>query len=192
MAEEITMPVFKPMRKRRMLLGLGLREWMRVAGALTFGAMLALALGSWQHETDVSLTAAELQERYARYSVCQTALQKAESMLEATGVTDARSMDLTPDERASIALAKELGIEASMDRDELIALIPKSEARTVPVIADVPRWMICLGAPLVLTVLLNVEVSHNTTLSREAGRFIAFMRAQRVFISMPKAYLKGK
>lgn len=192
MAEDITMPVFKPMRKRRMLLGLGLKEWMRVAGALALGAVLALSLGGWKHEADVTLTAAELQERYAHYSVCQTALQKAESMIEATGATDARAVDLTPEERASVALAEELGIESSMERDELIALIPKSETRVVPVIADIPRWMICLGAPLVLTVLLSVEVSHNTTLSREAGRFIAFMRSQRVFTSMPKAYAKGK
>lgn len=192
MAEEMTMPVFKPMRKRRMLLGLGLKEWMRVAGALALGAALALALGGWQHEADIALTASELQERYAGYSVCQSVLQKAESMIAATGATDEQAVDLTPDERASIALADELGIDSSMDRDELIALIPKSETRVVPVIADIPRWMICLGVPLVLTVLLSVEVAHNTTLSREAGRFISFMRSQRVFSSMPKAYVKGK
>lgn len=190
MSDETTMPVFKPMRKRRMLLGLGLKEWIRVACALLVGAALAFSLGSWQHSTEVSLTATELQEIYGRYSLYQSALQKAEQMKTASGASDTAALDLTADERARIAEAHVLGITADMDRDELAELIPKSERRTMPVIPDIPRWMACLGIPLVLAVLLNVEVSHNTTLSKEVARVIAHMRSQRVYTSKPKAYLK--
>ncbi len=185
-----TMPVFKPMRRRRMLLGLGLREWLRVAAALAAGAALAFALGGWRHEADVQLTATELQEEYSRLSVMQGALQKAERMAEASGAADEAALDLTAEERSLIGEARALGIGASMEREELAALIPPTERRVVPVIADIPRWMLCLGAPLVVTVLLNVEVAHNTTLAREAARFIAFRRGQREFSSMPRVYMR--
>lgn len=191
MNDETTMPVFKAMRKRRMLLGLGLKEWMRVAGSLIIGAMLAFSLGGWKHETDVSLTATELQEAYGRYSLYQNALQKADQMRSASGASDMSVLDLTADERAQIAEAHALGITSGMDRDELTELIPKSERRTMPVIPDIPRWMACIGIPLVLAVLLNVEVSHNTTLSKEAARVIAHMRSQRIYSSKPRTYMKG-
>ncbi len=184
------MPVFKAMRRRRMLLGLGLREWMRVGLALLLGAAIALALGGWRHEADVQLTATEIQEQYGRYGLYQSALQKAERMAEATGVDNVSALDLTADERSQIAEARMLGITADMDREALADLVPKSERRVVPVVPDIPRWMACLGTPLVLTVLLNVEVSHNTTLSKEAGRFASFMRSQRVFLSEPRAYMR--
>ena len=83
MGDQLTMPVFKPMRKRRMLLGLGLKEWMRVVGSLVIGAMLALSLGTLRQEADVALNASELQEQYGRYSLYQSTLQKAESMMDA-------------------------------------------------------------------------------------------------------------
>ena len=88
MNDEMTMPVFKPMRKRRMLLGLGLKEWMRVAFALIVGAALAFSLGSWKHEVEVALTATELQEAYGHYSLYQNALQKADQMRSASGASD--------------------------------------------------------------------------------------------------------
>ncbi|WP_276666808.1 hypothetical protein [Senegalimassilia anaerobia] len=191
MNDEMTMPVFKPMRKRRMLLGLGLKEWMRVAFALIVGVALAFSLGNWKHEVEVALTATELQEVYGHYSLYQNALQKVEQMKSASGTSDMAALDLTADERTQIAEAHALGITSGMDRDELTELIPKSERRTMPVIPDIPRWMACLGIPLVLAVLLNVEVSHNTTLSKEAARVASHMRSQRVYSSKPRTYMKG-
>lgn len=192
MNDQLTMPVFKPMRKRRMLLGLGLKEWLRVAGSLVIGAMLALSLGTLKQEADVTLNASELQEQYGKFSLYQNALQKAESMMEAAGTDNIDAIDLTADERSLVANARFSGIDAQMDRDQLIELIPKTERRVIPVFPDIPRWMFCLGIPLVITVLLSVEVSHNTTLSREGSRYLAFMGSQRVFESTPKAYLKGR
>lgn len=192
MEDQLTMPVFKPLRKRRMLLGLGLKEWLRVAAALMIGALLTLSLGTLKQESDVTLNASELQEQYGKYSLYQTALQKAESMMSAAGTSSIESIDLTADERSLVANARYLGIDSTMDRDALIELIPKSERRIIPVFPDIPRWMLCLGIPLVITVLLSVEVSHNTTLSREGSRYIAFMSSQRVFDSTPKAYLRGR
>ena len=192
MGDQLTMPVFKPMRKRRMLLGLGLKEWMRVVGSLVIGAMLALSLGTLRQEADVALNASELQEQYGRYSLYQSTLQTAESMMDAAGTDSIEAIDLTADERSFVANARYLGIDAQMGRDELIELIPKSELRVIPVFPDIPRWMFCLGIPLVITVLLSVEVSHNTTLSREGSRYLGFMSSQRVFDSTPKAYLRGR
>lgn len=192
MGDELTMPVFKPMRKRRMLLGLGLREWLRVAAALALGALLALSLGTLRQETEVALNASELQEQYSKYSLYQSALQKAEAMMANAGTDDMDAIDLTADERVTVANALYLGIDTSMDRDELIGLIPKTETRVMPVFPDTPRWMLCLGIPLMITVLLSVEVSHNTTLAQEGSRYLAFMGSQRLFDSTPKAYLRGK
>lgn len=190
MPDEQTMPVFKAMRRRRMLLGLGLKEWLRIAASLVIGAALAIALGGWTHVADIPLTASDLQEEYGRYSSYQAALQKSEKLMDAAGIDDIFAIDLTQDERALAGEALSLGITADMGREELTGLIPKSATQIVPVIPDIPRWMVCLGLPLVITVLLNVEVSHNTTLSREASRLIAHLRSQRTFTSMPNSYAR--
>ena len=190
MADEQTMPVFKPMRRRRMLLGLGLKEWMRVATSLLLGAFLALSLGGWTHTADIPLTATDLQEEYGRLSAAQAALQKSERLMASLGIDDVRAMDLTSEERALASEALSLGITSDMGRDEITELIPKTREQTVPVIPDIPRWMLCLGLPLALSVLMSVEVSHNTNLSKEAKRLIAHLRSQRVYTSMPKAYAR--
>lgn len=188
MADDQTMPVFKPMRRRRMLLGLGLKEWMRVAASILLGAILALSLGGWTHTADIPLTATDLQEEFGHLSAAQAALQKSERLMESLGVNDACAIDLTNEERALASEALSLGIASDMGRDELTELISKTREQVVPVIPNIPRWMVCLGVPIVVVVLLSVEVAHGTNLLNESKRLLAHLRSQRIYISSPKAF----
>ena len=186
-----TMPVFKPMRKRRMFLSLGGREWLRVAVAMGLGAMAALALGAWTHEVQAPTTSTQAQLMLSEHYERLAAVQEAERLMDSAGTRNLELIDLSPDERELLAEAAELGITASTSRSELSALVPPTVAAVQPVVPDLPRWAICFVLPSLATALVNLELWHGTSLLKEARRFIKFHRMQRSFSSMPKAYLAG-
>lgn len=185
------MPVFKPMRKRRMFLSLGGREWLRVAAAMGLGALLALALGGWTHEVQARTTSTQAQRILSEHYERLAAVQEAERLMDAAGTRNLDLIDLSDDERALLAEAAELGITASTSRSELSALVPATVAAVQPVVPDLPRWAICFVLPSLATALVNLELWHGTSLLKEAKRFAGFHRMQRSFASTPKAYLKG-
>lgn len=184
-----TMPVFKPMRARRMFLSLGGREWLRVAVAMGLGALLALGLGGWAHEVQARITSTEAQRILSEHYERLAAVQEAERLMDAAGTRDLDLIDLSDDERALLAEAAELGITASTSRSELSALVPATVAAVKPVVPDLPRWAICFVLPSLATALVNLELWHGTSLLKEAKRFARFHRMQRSFASTPKAYL---
>lgn len=185
-----TMPVFRPMRKRRMFLSLGAREWLRVALAMGLGALAALALGGWTHEVQAKTTSTQAQQMLSEHYARLAAVQEAERLMEAAGTRDLDLVDLDAGERALLAEAAELGITASTSRSGLAALVPPTVAAVQPVVPDLPRWALCFVLPSLATAMLNLELWHGTSLVREAGHFARFHRMQRTFASRPKAYLK--
>lgn len=185
-----TMPVFKPMRKRRMFLSLGGREWLRVAFAMLVGAAAAFSLGGWTHEVQAKTTSTQAQQMLSENYARLAAVQEAERLMEAAGTRDLDLVDLAADERALLAEAAELGITASTSRAELVGLVPPTVAAIRPVIPDLPRWAVCFVLPSLATAMLNLELWHGTSLLKEAGRFARFHRMQRAFASSPKAYLE--
>lgn len=185
-----TMPVFKPMRKRRMFLSLGGREWLRVAIAMGLGALLALALGGWTHEVQARTTSTQAQQILAGHYERLAAVQQAERLMDAAGTRNLDLVDLSAEERELLAEAAELGITASTERSELSKLVPATVAAVQPVVPDLPRWAVCFVLPSLAVAMLNLELWHGTSLLKEARRFASFHRMQRSFASAPKAYLE--
>lgn len=186
-----TMPVFKPMRARRMFLSLGGREWLRVAIVMGLGALLALGLGGWTHEVQARTTSTQAQQILAGHYERLAAVQQAERLMDAAGTRNLDLVDLSAEERELLAEAAELGITASTERSELSKLVPATVAAVQPVVPDLPRWAVCFVLPSLAVAMLNLELWHGTSLLKEAKRFARFHRMQRSFASTPKAYLQG-
>jgi hypothetical protein len=190
--ETLTMPAFKPLRRRQTILMLGLAEWLRTGAVLAVCAGLAFALGLWQHEVDAPVPTAERLSVEESYKTAAAILGGIDERVAASGAKSAAEIELSQSERDAINLAREVGLHAGMGDDEISGLVPKTEKAMEPVIPVLPRFGVVAGLPTLIAWALQAEFFRNSNLARECARILRNRRRPHVYLKdTPAWYSEG-
>ena len=174
--------VFKPLKQRLTVLGLGGKEAVCVLATAAVGALLAWSLGGWTHAVTVPVSETEQSNQYAKLESQRAAMQRAEAAEKEAeaGHGEAR---LSQSDQDAVAAGLAAGISAASSDEELRAKVETEKISQAPVVADVPRWMAFFFAPTLAVAAVNAELFHNSTILKEARRLARNARAQHDFPS---------
>lgn len=185
-----TMPVFKPLKTRPMVAGVGVPEFFKILFATLVGIALFFALGGWTHVVSVPTTQAEALAKLSELQSLQGAVSKADKLFASTGATAVTEIDLSAEDAEAYRRAVGLGITADTTRDELLELVPETIEQKQPIIPDVPRGIVFIAVPFFLSLGMLIEYQRSCSLRKDLKRVMKNARKQHVFITQPKKYLK--
>lgn len=181
-------PVFRPLKERVTIAGMGFRDWARTLVVAGAGAALAVGLAGWTHTVSEPLSAPELSSAQSRYEAILEDVDALQERMESTGASSVRDVDATESERESWEQGLELGIRAGMSEEQVDALVPDAQDVEEPVIADLTRWLAFCIVPTVLAIGVQFESFQNSSLAAEFGRWRRVRRRTPVYASDPRRY----
>lgn len=181
--------VFRPMKQRLLILGLGGKEWLIVVLTAIMGAILAFMLGFWTHIDYVDRSKTEINNDTAALNQQQRALKSMESYQE--GLIKGSNPTMPSEDVQNLAkLAQENGVTSSMNSGEISELVAKQELGSVPNIPDIPRWLIFFFVPTLVVAGFQAEVIHNSSIYKEGKRTLKNAMKQHNYYSNPAQYMK--
>ena len=119
-----TRPIFKPLRTRYRVFGVAISKFLIILAAGLVGLGFAFATGSIQHQVQVPYTSAEKQTIAGDYESIANAMTTIEKQRSGQGASTYSEMELTSQQRETIAKANQYGIKAGMTSDQLEGLVP--------------------------------------------------------------------
>ena len=182
-------PVFRPIRLRFMPFNIPLDKMFGIIAAALAGLFLAVAGGGVTHQVEHRYTTQERAAVQADYRSTWAALCSVERQRGAEGAAGYEEMDLTASQRQTVETAARLGVDPYMTEDEVSALAPSSYSAEEPWLDAVPRFLILVGAPVLVGAVLFMEVNR-TSLWDEIKRARAFERSQKRYPSQPAEYVE--
>lgn len=184
-----TRPIFKPLRTRYRVFGVAISKFLIILAAGLVGLGLAFATGSIQHQVQVAYTSAEKQTIAGDYESIANAMTTIEKQRAGQGASTYSEMELTSQQRETIAKANQYGIKAGMTSDQLEELVPKQHTVSQPVVPDVVRYILLIGVPVVVLFTLFVEINR-TNMLKEITRALKWANSQKVYRNRPIEYVE--
>lgn len=184
-----TRPIFKPLRTRYRVFGVAISKFLIILAAGLVGLGLAFATGSIQHQVQVAYTPAEKQTIAGDYESIANAMTTIEKQRAGQGASTYSEMELTSQQRETIAKANQYGIKAGMTSDQLEELVPKQHTVSQPVVPDVVRYILLIGVPVVVLFTLFVEINR-TNMLKEITRALKWANSQKVYRNRPIEYVE--
>lgn len=182
--------VFKPMKSRLTVLGLGGREWLVTVCIAAACALAAYGLGFWTHDVAVDVPAAEQSDQLSKLTDERRAMQRLDARTSAQGSREKAIASATESDQELISRAEKAGVESSMTDEELKALVTRQRVETQPVIPDIPRWFALFFAPTLTAAALQAELFRNSSIKKEVQRVVRNAAAQHEFRSDPNGFME--
>lgn len=183
---DTTAYVFKPMKQRLTVIGMGGKEWGVVILVAIIGALLAFALGYVKTVETLSYNVSEMSSMQSDYKSEWEALTKYEE-IQSSSSTNAYISE------SNLELAQkaiEDGISTDMSIEEVYALIPTTYQSLEPIIPDIPRWALFFFLPTIISGALQAELIHNSSIYKELKRGLKNWQNQHTFVSNPNQFMQ--
>lgn len=183
-------PVYKPLKTRSAIAGIGASEFGKILLMLAIGAGAFFGTGLWRHAAQVPLTQSEALAELTELTAIQETTTKVRDLITSTGAASVSEIDLTERDAERYQRAVALGITPSTSRDELLAMVPTSKEEILPVVSDPVRGIVLIAIPLFVFVAGHLEYSHGSCIAKDLKRMLRNARSQHVYLSQPKKYVK--
>ena len=183
--------VFKPMKYRLTVLGLGGKEWAVTVAIAAVCALAAWGLGFWTHEAAAEVPQAEQNAQASSLRDQRNAMQRLETRERASGSHEAAVAGASEADKKLIEQAEGSGITADTSDSEISGMVVKERLQPTPVIPDVPRWMGVFFAPTLVAAALQAELFHNSSIVKELGRLVRNWASQHDFASDPEGFMEA-
>ena len=183
--------VFKPMKYRLTVLGLGGKEWAVTVAVAAVCALAAWGLGFWTHDAPAQVPQAEQSAQASSLREQRSAMQRLETREKASGSREAALDGASESDKRLSEQAQASGVTGATTDSELSALVERERIEPAPVIPDVPRWMAVFFAPTLLAAALQAELFHNSSITKELGRLVRNWAGQHVYASDPERFMEA-
>lgn len=183
-------PVYKPLKNRSSVMGLGAPEFLKILLILAVGIGSWFATGLWTHAVDANLSQNEALAELTELQALQETAASVQSMFERTGAKTVDELDLTDTDKSKYQQAVSLGITSATERDELVEMIPETKREVRPVVSDPIRAILLIVVPVLLFVAVHIEYDHGCTLIKDVRRVVKNARRPHVYVSRPKVFVK--
>lgn len=182
-------PIFTPLRSKFKPLGVPVGKFFIILGICLLGGLIAFATGTVTHKVEVAYTSAEISTLTNEYTNTYTSLVNLQAQMESQGKTSVDELNLNNSQRETLEKADEYGLNASMTKDQVEALVPKTHIVDQPVVADFIRFPLLVALPFFVGVALFAEM-NNTSAYREIKRFIRWYLSQKIYKNRPIDYVE--
>lgn len=173
--------VYRPRRKYTTFLGVRGKYWPRVFIALAIGTALFLGLGVVTVTVDEPLNTAARASALAELEKLQDAVVKRDRLAEASGTNDDSKLDLTDEERAAVAEASAKGITASTTKEQLDALVPKTQEAEKERFPMLARLALCIVIPGLSAFAWHLDM-RGWCLDSETSRLRRYAKRQKFYL----------